>query len=327
MLKTFSALALTVALLAGAARAGETLVVVQKGDDSVGLYDADSGSLLARVGVGTKPHEVALSDDGRLAYVTNYGVDRYTETIEGGNSVSIVDLAARRVVGTVDLGRYHRPHGIALGRSGRLYVTCDFPPSLVVIEPRERRVERVVEVGQALPHMVAVTPDERKAYTANSGAGTVSAVAVAEGKVAAQIDIGGVPMGFALTGDGRRLFAANRTGDAIVVIDTARDAVVGRLPIAGSPTRLQLLPGDARLIAAVTDANAVAVVDVDPLREVRRFSVGRHDEGLGLDPSGRFGYVAAQDDDKVVKFSLTDWKVVLDVKTARRPGSVGVQSR
>jgi YVTN family beta-propeller protein len=325
MLKTLSTFVLV--LLPIAAPAQEMMLVVQKGDDSVGLYDPAGGTPLARIAVGTKPHEVALSEDGKLAYVTNYGIDRYTETAEGGRSVAIVDLTARRLADTIDLGRFRRPHGIVRGRSGRLYVTCDFPPSLLVIDPQERRVVLDVDVGPSLPHMVAVTPDERKAYTANSGSGRVVAIALPDGKVGAQIPIGGVPMGFALTEDGRRLYATNRTGDAIVVIDTRTDAVVGRLEIAGTPTRLQLLPGDGQLLVALTDAGAVAVVDVATLRELRRFPVGRHDEGLGLDPTGRFGYVAAQDDDKVVKFSLRDWTTAVEVKTGRRPGSLVILGR
>ena len=63
------------------------------------------------------------------------------------------------------------------------------------------------------------------------------------------------------------------------------------------------------------------------LREVHRFPVGHHAEGLGLDPSGRFGYVSAQDDATVVKFSLRDWTTVLAVKTARRPDPIVILGR
>jgi YVTN family beta-propeller protein len=322
MFKPLRTLALL--LLPISALAQETMLVVQKGDDSVGLYDAAGGAPLARIAVGTKPHEVVLSADEKLAYVTNYGIDRWTETVEGGRSITIVDLSARRVAGEIDLGPFRRPHGIARGRSGRLYVTCDFPPSLLVIDPQARRVERHVDVGQSLPHMVVVTPDERKAYTANSGSGSVSAIDLAEGKVVAQVPIGGVPMGFALAGDGRRLYAANRTGDAVAVIDTASDAVVDRLAIAGNPARLRLLPGDRQLLVSLIEAGAVAVVDVagPAPKEVHRFPVGRHAEGLGLDPAGGFGYVSAQDDARVIKFSLRDWQIVLAVETGRRPDPI-----
>ncbi len=109
-------------------------------------------------------------------------------------------------------------------------------------------------------------------------------MALGEGKVVAQIDVGGVPMGLAMAEDGRLVYAANRTGDAIVAIDTATDRVAGRLAIAGNPARVRLLPGGKRMLVSLIEAGAVAVVEVAPLREVRRFAVGRHAEGLGSRP-------------------------------------------
>src|SRR5947209_16914671 len=107
MLRALGFLALVLVPLTASAR--ETMLVVQKGDDSVGLYDPASGEALATIAVGTKPHEVVLSADGQRAYVTLYGVDRYTETTEGGQAIAVVDLAERRKVGEVDLGRFRRP--------------------------------------------------------------------------------------------------------------------------------------------------------------------------------------------------------------------------
>ena len=109
MLKTLRTLALI--LLPIPALAQETMLVVQKGDDSVGLYDAGDGTLLVRIAVGTKPHEVVLSADQKLAYVTNYGIDRWTETVEGGRSIAIVDLAP-------GVSRVRLTWGRSAGRTG-----------------------------------------------------------------------------------------------------------------------------------------------------------------------------------------------------------------
>lgn len=324
-------LALSLAALAAqAAETGtETMIVVQKGDDSLAYFDAATGVLQKRVEVGKKPHELALSADGKLAYVTLYGLDRYTEDLEGGRAIAIVDLDARRKTGEIDLGRFRRPHGIARGKSGRLYVTCDHPPALVVVDPAARKVVWHVDVGQSLPHMVVVTSDEAKAYTANSGSATVTAIALGEGngKVIKHIPIGGVPMGVALSNDGRLLYAANRNGDEVVVIDTMRDEVVQRLRVPGNPARIRVLPGRKRILVSLIEAGAVAVLDTEPLQEARRLLVGRHAEGLGLDPNGEFGYASAQDDNRVVKFSLTLWEPVLFFQTGRRPDPIVIRNQ
>lgn len=49
----------------------EVMVVVQKGDHSLGYYDFETGRELGRVGVDPFPHEFTLSSDGRVAYLVD----------------------------------------------------------------------------------------------------------------------------------------------------------------------------------------------------------------------------------------------------------------
>lgn len=314
-------------LLLASAPAQEMMVVVQKRADSVGFYEADTGKLVATVAVGVKPHEMELSRDRRFAYVTNYGVDSYTPPDPGGNTISIVDLTQHQKVGDIDLGRFHRPHGITIGRSGRLYVTTDFPATLLVIDPAKRAIVRHYDVGQSLPHMVAITPDEKKAYVANAGSGTVTVISLNEGKALKHIPVGGIPMGPAMAADGRRLFVANRTGNAVVVIDTGKDDVINKVDIPGQPARLRFTPDGKRLLVSLMEGGEVAVVDTTSLQVIHRFPVGSHPEGINIDPAGQFGYVSAQGDNKVVKFSLRDWKPVSDIKTGARPDPIVIVKR
>src|SRR5262249_47581473 len=172
MLRTF----IWLMLFSTSAYAQEVAVIVHKWDNSVGFYDSDTGKQLAKVEIGVKPHEMALSADRRLGYITNYRVNTYTQHEEGANSILNLQRVRRGKVGEIGLGKFHRPRGIGPGRSGRLYVTCDFPPSLLVIDPAKRAILREYPVGQTLPHMVMITRDEKKAYTANAGSGTVTVI-------------------------------------------------------------------------------------------------------------------------------------------------------
>jgi hypothetical protein len=58
---------------------------------------------------------------------------------------------------------------------------------------------------------------------------------------------------------------------------------------------------------------------VGELAVARRVPIGQRVEGLLVDTEGRYGYASAQADNKVVKFSLHDWRPVLEIKTAERP--------
>ncbi len=303
-------------------REAATLVVAHKWDDSIGFYDARSGTALTTIAVGKKPHEMAPSQDGKLAYATLYGVDLYTEPGEGGRSIAIIDLAKRTKVGEIDLGKYRRPHGIEVGhRSGLLYVTSDRPPALLVIDPRRRAIDFAVELADpnSLSHMVAVAPDEKTAFVANSGNGTVSAIDLHSKQEARRISIGGVPMGMALTADGKTLFATNRTANGVAVIDAAERKVKRVIEISGQPVRAHLTPDGKWLVVTLIDSGEAALVDAKELTLVRRLSIGQRVEGIIVDPAGRFAYASAQADNKVIKFSLDTWQRVLEIPTRTRP--------
>jgi DNA-binding beta-propeller fold protein YncE len=315
----------TFVLLAGALGGGaEELVVVEKGAERLAGYDTATGSALWSVPVGTKPHEFAVSRDGKTAWVSNYGVDGFADKGTGGNTLSVIDLVRHEPAGLIDLGEIHRPHFIHVGASGRLYVTTDEPAGMAVVDPLLRRLVRHYAVGQSLPHMLAVSADENRAFTANTGSGTVSVIALDADAPVRQVEIGGLPQGFAWSRDGKRLFVCNRAGDAVLALDPVTGAVEGRATISGHPHRLSLAPDGRHLLASAIDSGDVIVIDPASLKETARFRVGNRADGINVDAAGKFGYVAVQDEDKVVKFSLGDWKRVLEIRTRSKPDPVGV---
>ena len=50
-----------------------TLLVLAKSDNTVALVDPATLQVLARVSAGPDPHEIVASDDGKFAYISNYG--------------------------------------------------------------------------------------------------------------------------------------------------------------------------------------------------------------------------------------------------------------
>jgi len=306
-----------------------TALILHKRAESVGAYDPDTGRKRGiPTPVGPKPHGMISSSDGKRIYITNYGVDTFTDVAAGGNAISVVNLATLKKEATIDLGRYHRPHGIERGYSGRLYVTTDFPPAVVVIDPMAQGAPKIlaaIELDQSLPHMLALSADERRIFVANSGSGSVTALQIgtqAERQASHNIKVGGVPMGLALSPDERSLYAATRDGNQVAVIDTTRNLVRDTLALPGQPARVRLTPSGAHLVATLIEAGDVAIIDTRLLKLIYRFPVGAYAEGLTLDAIGGFGYVSVQGENKVVKFSLVDWKPVLEIKTAAAPDPV-----
>src|SRR5947208_45090 len=73
------------------AQAPLSLLVLSKSDHTVSIVDPTALKVLARIPSGPDPHEIIASDDGKLAYISNYG--GLDSTL---NTISVVDLVARR---------------------------------------------------------------------------------------------------------------------------------------------------------------------------------------------------------------------------------------
>jgi len=89
---------LTVALLGGVAwtlRAQTTpspaLLVLAKRDNSLAVLDPATLNVVSRLPAGADPHEVVASDDGKMAFISNYGFGAY-------NTISVIDLPAQKAL-------------------------------------------------------------------------------------------------------------------------------------------------------------------------------------------------------------------------------------
>src|SRR4051812_819690 len=159
------------------------LAIVEKVGGSVSFYTME-GREVGRVKVGAFPHEAALSADGRRLYVSNNGVLWMTEDTMGGNTVSVLDVESMKKLYDIDLGKFHRPHGIALMPSSKLLLaTTERPFGLIAIDPDARKVVRDYDVKGKSPHMVFPAPGGDRAFVSNSDSDTVASIDLKSGAV------------------------------------------------------------------------------------------------------------------------------------------------
>src|SRR3546814_3554655 len=90
--------------------------------------------------------------------------------------------------------------------------------------------------------MIAVAPDNRTAYTANIGSGTVSVLDLAEGKKLRDLAVGGKPEGLALTKGGRELWVGDLDAPRVSIWDTATGEKIAELPVDAVPIRVLASP-------------------------------------------------------------------------------------
>lgn len=208
--------------------AGSCFIVLQKAASSLGIY-TEEGRHVTSIPVGRHPHEMVVSPDGRYVFTTNNGTMRIEQAGEGGNTVSIIDLKARRRVREVSLGKYHRPHGIDFDpRAGQIFVTCENPDRLLITDPETRSVIQDYETGGQTSHLVTLSRDGKKPHVSNSRSDNLSAIDL-QSRAIKLVRTGARPEGSVLSKDGTRLYVVNRDSNTISVIHTGRDEKIGEI--------------------------------------------------------------------------------------------------
>src|SRR5580692_5612877 len=201
------------------------LLVANKGDQTLGIIDPESGKQVATVAEGgVTGHEVIASPDGRLAFVPIYGNSGVGKPGTDGRTLTVIDIATQKVVNLVDFGHGVRPHCPLIGpKDGLLYVTTELNQTVTLIDPKTLKIVGYLPTGQPESHMLALSHDGRRAYTANVGPGTVSVIDIQARKVLKIIPISANTQRIAISPDDHWVFTADQTKPQMAVIDTTAE--------------------------------------------------------------------------------------------------------
>jgi YVTN family beta-propeller protein len=261
--------------------------------------------------------------------VTNYGGPT------PGNSLSVIDLDVPRVVRTVDLGQYRRPHGVAFFPDGRrVAVTSEATQNVVVVDVAEGVVERAIPTGQRGSHMLAMSADGRRIYTANIPDGTISAIDPATGtRLATSAQIARVTEGIALTPDGRRLWVGSNQDHTVTVVDAETLTPVDTLPAPGFPYRAVASVDGRRVVVPNPMAATLRVFDARTLAEERAITIPpgaagpAQPVGVALSTDGATAYVSLQDRSQVAVVELATGRITGYWEVGSGPDGIAYASR
>lgn len=302
----------------------ETLVVVNKADNTTSLIDLTTGTTRAVLPTGEGPHEVAVSPDGQRALVSNYG--RW----QPGNSLTLLDLAGAQVLATYSLGNYGWLHGIAWA-GDTAWVTAEDSDALLKVSPGDGTLLAALPTGQPFSHMVALHPNGRLAYITNIEGDSVSVFDLVLGQRLAIVPTGRGPEGIAVTPDGREVWVANQdAGDiAIFAADTMHE--LGRLHARGRPMRIAFTPDGSRALVACGRTGELAVFDVHQRTEITRvrfsrdanpgwpFGLAQSPIGVLVPPDGERAFVALVASDFIAEVDLRDYSIRRLLTTGNQP--------
>lgn len=290
------------ALVIPTVAAAQRTVYVTNGGGNVATFTiASSGDLVPHdliSGVGNTLRGIAIAPTGRTAYIVDS--DRATVT-----SFAIADDGRLTQVGDVVATDPNLP--------------LPLPPSC-----------GPGETGPSpCPFGIAVAPNGRWVYVANSNTNTISILSVRrDGSLrlnGAPIFAGGIgPRGLAVAPNGERLYVLNRNSDSISVFTIHKNGKLapfgepvrlpGCTPAPGSPPTPQCSPfwtsitPDGRWLYVVNqvsgDLLTLAVGADGALTAVNRVPIGGRPEGIAIRADARFLYASIIDDNAVRAFSI-----------------------
>jgi YVTN family beta-propeller protein len=328
-----------------------TLLVLAKSDNTVAIVDPATLQVLARVPAGPDPHEIVASDDGKFAYISNYG--GLDSTL---NTISVVDLIAKKALPPIDLGALRSTHGLDFA-GGRLYFTAETNKVIGRYDPATRRVDWILGTGQDRTHMIAVSKSLDQIVTSNVNSGTISIIEqISEpnggfGPPPGRGPVSGPPAGappnpppggsrltwevtnipaghgaegFDISPDGREIWAANARDATVTIIDVATKKAVQTLPIPVKGANRLKFTSDGKHVlisglGARTGDSSLAVMDAPTRKEVKQLNLGGGAAGILIAPDGSRAYVAVSTADKIVVVDLKALEVTAEISAGKQP--------
>ena len=287
------------------------LLVANKGDQTLGIIDPDSGKQVVAVAEGgVTGHEVIASPDGRLAYVPIYGNSGVGKPGTDGSNLVAVDLATHKVVGNLDFGRGVRPHCPMFGpKDGMLYVTTELDSAITIIDPRSMKIVGSIPTGKPESHMLAITHDGRYGFTANVGSGTVSVLDMQARKTLDVISVSPSVQRISVSVDDRWAFTSDQTKPQLAAIDTKTRKVASWISLPGTGYGSAPTPDGKWLVIAVPPANKVAFINLGTMKVEHTVDVPAAPQEVLVRPDGAVAYVSCDASHKVAEIQTSNWTV------------------
>jgi len=284
-----------------AVQAAPFAYIADAGFNGITVIDLATRKRQARIPIpNEEPFYVAVTPDGKRAYVTDYGY-------EGG--IWVIDTLTMQPVEpriSVDSG----PGRTVISPDGKYAYTVYPTLNEVTSMPTATNSPTKITLG-VNPCDVVFTPDSARAYVVNRDA-TVSVINTATNAVANTISIGTTNYydcgGMAITPDGSRLYVTRYDSDKVSIIDTASNTLVGSpITVGGRPARIRVAPDNSRVYFLSADGASLAVVSRTTNSLLLTIPIGVYPSEMTIKPDGSEIYVADSDDNAVWVIKTTDY--------------------
>ena len=312
------------ALHAQVAGLSGTLIVTNKTPATASIIDVATGRMLATLPTGQGPHEVAISRDGSVAVVTDYGAQG-----PGGNTLTVIDVPGQRVARTIELGQYRRPHGIVfLPGDSLVAVTSEASRTVLIVHVGAGEIRRVIPTQQNGSHMVGVVADGSLMYTGNIGSGTVSELNGRTGEFIRTFDVPAQPEAINVTPDGAEVWVGSNATGRVSVLDPKTGAVATAAEGLGWPYRVLFTPDRRTVLLPDLRNEELRFLERATRRELGRLSFpGGGPQGITITPDGKYVFQSLSEQGRVAIIDVASRAVRGDLEAGTTPDGVAYTTR
>ena len=277
----------------------KTLLALSKTDHMLAIVDPFSFKIIARISVGSDPHEVIASADGKTAYVTIYG---------GGSlhEINVIDLVSQKALPTIDTRPLFGPHGITFA-NGKAWFTAEGSKSIGRLDPSTGKLDWSMGTGQDRTHMIYVTADAKKIYTTNVSSGTMSILTDTvfqpgkfgppdakprEDWMQTVVPTARGSEGFDVSRDGKEAWTASSDDGFISIIDLDAKKLATKIDakVRGA-NRLKFTPDGKLVFISSLGSGDLVIYDAKSRTELKRIKTGHGAAGILMDPDGSRAFV------------------------------------
>ncbi len=186
---------------------GKTVVVSNRGDDTVSIIDAQQLKVRATI--------ASLPAAGRHRH--SAGLEQSLRGLHGSGQVASIDLKSDKLLALLDVG--HTPVNLALKPDGGELIVMQlrFRTIFRSSRPATNEVGGTYLIGEK-PSRGVVTADNSRLYVSNFGSNTVAVYDIDLGKMIATMPVGSHPDGLALSQSQNYLLVLDsQSGDVTVI--------------------------------------------------------------------------------------------------------------
>jgi len=218
---------------------GKYAIVVAEAQERLDFRDAQTMKLVEAVKTGCKGIDhMDFTADGRFLIAS----------CEFAATVLKVDVANRKVVGSLTLEKGGMPQDVKTSPDGKVFYVADMMANGVyLIEPDSFKRIDFIPTGKGT-HGLYVSRDSKVLYISNRGEGSGTGLELAARKPVAkwQIPGGGSPDMGGVSADGKVLWLSGRYNAEVYAFDTTDGHLLARIKVGKGPHGLCVFPQPGR---------------------------------------------------------------------------------